>query len=597
MITMKDKKGVDISYANGNIDLAKVKNAGYDFVMIRCGYGSDITSQDDTQFASNVAKAEKLGMPWGVYLFSYACSTADAQSELAHIDRLLKAQAKKGYYPTMPIALDIEPTDYVKNKGAWTKANLTNVATIVLDGLAKLGYYPMIYTGYSELDGMLSDHIHKDYDCWFAQWNSTPNAYKYNRLGIWQYGGETNYIDGNSISGVGVIDKNRCYKDYPTIIKNGGYNGFKKSSTSNSSSTNSGSSSSSSSNSGSTTKSGITEAQLRQKVANQANAWMGAVEGGSTHAEILKIYNSQNPLPVGYKMQTHDAWCATFVSAVWLKVGIAKYITTECGCGRFRDNAKKLGIWVENDAYKPKIGDAIIYYWSDNGVGDCQTGADHIGLVTAVNGNSFTVTEGNTGNGVVGKRTMQVNGKYIRGFIAPDYATIAKKVAGKVTPDKTSSSSTSTPSTSTSKSVPDITYRVRANGKWWGEIKNLIDYAGVVGYPITDVAIKVSKGSVKYRVHVKGGSWLGWITGYNVNNSATGYAGNGKPIDAIEVYYSTPNDVKNSLGYYLKAKYRVSPVKGGYYDWQYDNEKTNGQDGYAGAFGKTVDRLQITLSK
>ena len=56
MATMNGKKGVDISYANGNIDLAKVKNAGYEFVMIRCGYGSDIASQDDSQFAANVAK-------------------------------------------------------------------------------------------------------------------------------------------------------------------------------------------------------------------------------------------------------------------------------------------------------------------------------------------------------------------------------------------------------------------------------------------------------------------------------------------------------------------------------------------------------------
>ena len=87
-----NSKGVDISYANGDIDLAKVKNAGYQWVMIRCGYGSDIPSQDDTQFAANVAKAEKLGMPWGVYLFSYACSTDEAKSELAHIDRLLIEQ-------------------------------------------------------------------------------------------------------------------------------------------------------------------------------------------------------------------------------------------------------------------------------------------------------------------------------------------------------------------------------------------------------------------------------------------------------------------------------------------------------------------------
>lgn len=444
-MSLVNKKGVDISYANGNIDLAKVKNAGYEFVMIRCGYGSDIVSQDDSQFASNVAKAEKLGMPWGVYLFSYACSTADAKSELAHIDRLLKAQAKKGYYPTMPIALDIEPTSYIQNHGGWNKTNLTNVATIVLDGLASLGYYPMIYTGYSELDDMLSNHIRNDYDCWFAQWYTSPSEYKYKRLGIWQYGGETNYIDGNSITGVGIIDKNKCYKDYPSIIKNGGYNGFSKNSSSSTSTT-----TPSTSTSTTTTSTTITEAQLRQKVANQANTWIGAKEGDSTHAEILRIYNSQSPLPVGYKMQTHDAWCAAFVSAVWLKVGIAKYITTECGCGRFRDNAMKLGIWVENDAYKPKVGDAIIYYWSDSGSGDCQTGADHIGLVTAVNGNSFTVTEGNTGNSEVAKRTMQVNGRYIRGFITPDYATIAKKVGGTIKPDSGSSSNSSSSSSSSS---------------------------------------------------------------------------------------------------------------------------------------------------
>ena len=227
MANLTNTKGVDISYWNGDIDLAKVKNAGYKWVMIRCGWGNNSTDNDDSKFAANVAKAEKLGMPWGVYLFSYACSTSDAKSELAHIDRLLKAQKAKGYLPTMPIAIDIEPTDTVKNKGGWTSSNLTNVATIILDGLKDLGYYPIIYTGYEELT-MMNNHIRNDYDCWFAQWSSRPSAYKYNRLGMWQYGGETNLIDGNSISGVGTIDKDVVYKDYPTIIKNGGYNNWTK---------------------------------------------------------------------------------------------------------------------------------------------------------------------------------------------------------------------------------------------------------------------------------------------------------------------------------------------------------------------------------
>lgn len=572
-MSIVNTKGVDISYANGNIDLAKVKNAGFEFVMIRCGFGSDIKSQDDSQFENNVKKAESIGLPWGVYLYSYATNASEAKSEVEHIKRLLK-----GKKPTMPIAIDIEDAKYYKKYNCYNKSALTAIAKIIVDGIKSNGYYPMIYTSYSWLDTYLDKSVYTSCDLWVAQWHNRCQ-YKGSNLGIWQYGGETNVLESNSISGVGVIDKNICYKDYPTIIKNGGYNGFKKStSTTTPAKT-------------TATRKSITEAELRQKVANTINAWLGATEGNAGHKEILKIYNAQNPLPVGYKMKDNDAWCAATVSATWLKVGIAQYITTECGCGRFRDNAKKLGIWVENDAYKPKVGDAIIYYWSDNGVGDCQTGADHIGLITAVNGNSFTVTEGNTDNGVVGKRTMQVNGRYIRGFITPDYATIAKKVAGKVTAD----SSTST-QTSTLTAYPNVKYRVRAGGKWWGEITNLTDYAGVRGTAITDVAIKATNGTIKYRVHVKGGSWLSWITDYNVNNSATGYAGNGKPIDAIEVYYYTPNDIKNKNGY-LRAKYRVSPISKDYYDWQYDNETTNRQDGYAGAFGRTIDRLQITLAK
>ena len=224
---MQNKKGVDISTWQGDIDLAKVQKAGYDFVMIRCGWGTDTPSHDDNRFVENVRKAEAIGMPWGVYLFSYACSTEEAQSEVAHVDRLLKAERKKGYRPTFPVAIDIEWTEEIEKKGGWNAKNLTNVAGVFLDGVKKLGYYPMIYTGGQELK-MMDAHIRDDFDCWFAQWWKEPTDYRYKRLGIWQYGGETNYIDGNSIPGVGVIDKDRSYKDYPTIIKEGGYNGWPK---------------------------------------------------------------------------------------------------------------------------------------------------------------------------------------------------------------------------------------------------------------------------------------------------------------------------------------------------------------------------------
>ena len=116
-------------------------------------------------------------------------------------------------------------------------------------------------------------------------------------------------------------------------------------------------------------------------------------------------------------------------------------------------------------------------------------------------------------------------------------------------------------------------------------------------YFLTDVMIKPSKGTVKYRVHISGGKWLPYVTGYNANDNDNGYAGDLKPIDAIEVYYYTPSDVVKSTGY-LRAKYRVSPsYSTNYFDWQYDNETSNGQDGYAGSYGINLDKLQITLSQ
>ena len=132
--------------------------------------------------------------------------------------------------------------------------------------------------------------------------------------------------------------------------------------------------------------------------------------------------------------------------------------------------------------------------------------------------------------------------------------------------------------------------RTKAHG-WLSEVKNLTDYAGWKESPVTDVAVKVSAGTVKYRVHVKGGNWLPYVTGYDVNDSKNGYAGNGKPIDAVEIYYYTPDGIKPAK----KAKYRVAPTGKDYYSWQYDNEKTNGQDGYAGLFGREIGKVQIVI--
>jgi len=173
----------------------------------------------------------------------------------------------------------------------------------------------------------------------------------------------------------------------------------------------------------------MTVEQIRQKVVDIMTSWIGT----SSHQQILDIYNSYSPLPRGHKMVMSDAWCAATVSAAWIKAGVAKICPIECSCSKLIELAKKLNIWVEDDKYVPKIGDAILYDWDDGkdyATTDDKNAPDHVGIVSAVYETSFVVIEGNIKiNGVrqVGKRTMQVNGKYIRGFICPDYASLATK--------------------------------------------------------------------------------------------------------------------------------------------------------------------------
>lgn len=158
----------------------------------------------------------------------------------------------------------------------------------------------------------------------------------------------------------------------------------------------------------------------RSAVVKQAQAWIGCKESNGSHKKIIDIYNAHKPLARNYKVKYTDAWCATFVSAVAIKCGYTAIIPTECGCGNMISLFQKLGEWQENDAYRPDPGDVIFYDWDDSGVGDDRGGADHVGIVEKVSGNTITVIEGNKNN-AVGRRTLKVNGRYIRGYGLPKY--------------------------------------------------------------------------------------------------------------------------------------------------------------------------------
>ena len=171
----------------------------------------------------------------------------------------------------------------------------------------------------------------------------------------------------------------------------------------------------------------MTENQLRQKVVKIAVSYLGCKEADGSHRKIIDLYNRHKPLARGYAVKYTDAWCSTFASAVAIAAGLTDIIPTECGCEKHIALFKKLGAWVENDAYVPKPGDYIFYDWQDGtnyATTDNTGAADHVGIVTEVNGSTITVIEGNMSD-AVGYRHIAVNGRYIRGYGVPKYASKA----------------------------------------------------------------------------------------------------------------------------------------------------------------------------
>ena len=119
----------------------------------------------------------------------------------------------------------------------------------------------------------------------------------------------------------------------------------------------------------------MTESQIRQKVVATAKSWIGYNEADGSHRKIVDVYNSHRPLARGYALKYTDAWCAGFVSAVAIKLGLTDIMPTEVGVGNMIDLYRRLGRWKEQDSYVPSPGDVIMYAWGDSGVGDCQSGA------------------------------------------------------------------------------------------------------------------------------------------------------------------------------------------------------------------------------
>lgn len=220
-------------------------------------------------------------------------------------------------------------------------------------------------------------------------------------------------------------------------------------------------------------KGGNRMAYSRETVVKQAQSWIGCKESDGSHKKIIDVYNAHTPLARNYKVKYTDAWCATFVSAVAIKCGYTEIIPTECSCNYMISLFKNCGEWKEDDSYTPSAGDVIFYDWDDSGSGDNTGSSDHVGIVEKVSGSNITVIEGNKSN-AVGRRTIAVNGRYIRGYGLPRY-------------DSSTGGSASSGNTSTGnkKSVSEIAKEVIAGN--WGNGTDRKAKLEAAGYNYSDV--------------------------------------------------------------------------------------------------------------
>ncbi len=203
-------KGIDVSEHQGVIDWEKVAKSDVDYVIIRCGYGDDLESQDDKQWARNIRECIARDIPFGVYLYSYASSVAMAQSEANHVIRLLRAA---GAEPSYPVYLDLEDERVREQNGLGAK-HYAEIAKTFCDAIDAAGYTPGVYANTYWWNTYLTDPVFESWERWVAQYN--PTCTYTGTHAMWQCtsSGRVDGISGNVDINMDLVYRNRSYGAY-----------------------------------------------------------------------------------------------------------------------------------------------------------------------------------------------------------------------------------------------------------------------------------------------------------------------------------------------------------------------------------------------
>jgi len=204
-------KGIDISEHNGEINMAKVKESGIEFIISRLGYGKN-KEQIDKRFYENYKKAKENNIPIGVYLYSYALNKEDAICEAKFV--LNEIKSLKIEYP---VFIDMEDADEYKLRHGVSNETCIEICETFCDLVEKAGFYVGIYANLNWLLNKINSRRLDRFDKWVAQWAKTCEYS--GQYGIWQYSSK------GTVPGIkGNVDMNYAYKDYKSIIQKANLN-------------------------------------------------------------------------------------------------------------------------------------------------------------------------------------------------------------------------------------------------------------------------------------------------------------------------------------------------------------------------------------
>ena len=201
---------IDVSSNNGQLDWDTIKSS-IDGVIIRIGYGSDIENQDDSQAIRNMQECERLGIPYGVYIYSYCLNIEEVRSEAAHILRMIQ-----GFNPVLGVWFDMEDADgYKRNHGLVPEQNgelLTDFCIEFMQIVKDAGYTTGVYANYSYFTNVLNDGrlmSFEGFNRWLAHWGIDEPSMD---CLLWQCTSDA-VIDGSSAR----TDFNYYYGELPNV--------------------------------------------------------------------------------------------------------------------------------------------------------------------------------------------------------------------------------------------------------------------------------------------------------------------------------------------------------------------------------------------